>query len=180
MYRSMPRLLFSILIFILSAPIATAAGKPENTLCRPDEQVFFSCRLQQGKKIVSLCGSTGLKAQQGYLKYRFGVPGKLELEFPASSKDTQKRFRYVHYARYKVERTAVTFDNNGYRYTVFDSYEGDIQPESNQQGIEIERPGSKQQPRLLACGETALGNIRLLSTILACDPDNPLNMGECR
>lgn len=167
------------LILLTSSQSAIAADKSASSLCRPNEQVFFSCRLQGDRKIVSLCGSTDLTAQKGYLKYRFGALDKLELEFPADAANTQKQFRYAHYARYRVERTAVAFDNKNYRYTVFDNYEGDSQPESREQGVAIERPRGKQTTRVLACAGIAHGDLQRLGEIIPCDPNDPLNMGEC-
>ncbi|WMJ08867.1 hypothetical protein [Nitrosomonas sp. sh817] len=49
--------------------------------CQPHEQIIFSCSL--GKKTVSVCASKDLSADNGYLQYRFGQPGRIELNLPA-------------------------------------------------------------------------------------------------
>lgn len=60
--------------------IVTPFGAAE-TLCKQQEQVIFSCSL--GKKTVSVCASNDLSANSGYLQYRFGQPGRIELNLPA-------------------------------------------------------------------------------------------------
>ena len=50
------------------------------SLCDVQEQVIFSCSL--GKKMVSVCASNDFSASKGYLQYRFGQKGALELVFP--------------------------------------------------------------------------------------------------
>src|SRR6266480_5829555 len=62
------------------------AGVPgqlqSNSLCTKDERVVFSCPVKRPAKIVSVCASKDLTSEHGYLQYRFGLPGKIELEFP--------------------------------------------------------------------------------------------------
>ena len=66
----------------LFALIALPVGAAES-LCDAQEQVIFSCSL--GKKIVSVCASNDFSASSGYLQYRFGRKGALELAFPDST-----------------------------------------------------------------------------------------------
>ena len=50
------------------------------SLCNVQEQVIFSCSID--KKTVSVCASNDFSANSGYLQYRFGQKGALELAFP--------------------------------------------------------------------------------------------------
>src|SRR5712691_7480717 len=74
-----------------------------NSLCAKDEHIIFSCAVKRTAKlpakIVSLCASRDLDKERGYLQYRFGLPGKVELEFPKGRQGTQQQFRYSHYLR---------------------------------------------------------------------------------
>lgn len=63
--------------------ISPHAGAAESH-CQEQEQIIFSCSL--GKKIVSVCASTDLSSNSGYLQYRFGQKDALELAFPALTK----------------------------------------------------------------------------------------------
>src|ERR1041385_3044873 len=69
------------------------------SLCAKDEKVIFSCPLMRSAKMVSLCSSPKLTKDAGYLQYRFGLPGKIELEFPDHRADSLKVFKYSHYFR---------------------------------------------------------------------------------
>jgi hypothetical protein len=64
---------------ILCVVDMSAAAKP--TLCQADEDVLFSCNAS--KKLISVCASRDLEADHGYLQYRFGSPGKVELAIPS-------------------------------------------------------------------------------------------------
>jgi hypothetical protein len=66
----------------LAACVAASAFADGVTQCRSGEQPLFSC--STGKKTVSLCGAPASGTPQT-LTYRFGVPGKVENEFVATS-----------------------------------------------------------------------------------------------
>src|SRR5262249_11408484 len=73
-----------------------------NSLCATSEKIIFSCPVKRPAKIVSLCASKDLTSDRGYLQYRFGLPGKVELEFPKDRTATQQKFQYSHYFRAQV------------------------------------------------------------------------------
>lgn len=63
--------------------IGGAETSPGLSLCATEETVVFSCRTVGKKaKLLSLCGSKVLDEKTGYIQYRFGQPGNVELEFP--------------------------------------------------------------------------------------------------
>jgi hypothetical protein len=66
-------------IVIFCALSASAYAAP--TLCLADEAKVFNCTA--GKKVISVCSTKDLAADRGYLQYRFGSPGKVELTIPA-------------------------------------------------------------------------------------------------
>jgi hypothetical protein len=67
-----------VLISILCALSASAAPP---TLCLTNEDSIFNCHA--GKKVISVCASKDATADRGYLQYRFGAHGKVELTVPA-------------------------------------------------------------------------------------------------
>jgi hypothetical protein len=107
------------------------------SLCTKDEKVVFSCSLKRSMKTVSLCSSPKLTKKAGYLQYRFGVPGKIELEFPDNRTESLKAFKYNHYFRAMVDSTEISFSRNGYTYTVFDEYNGEEKPAVSEQGLTV-------------------------------------------
>lgn len=125
---------------------APSEPKPEPvTLCTKDERVIFSCPVKKPAKIVSLCASKDLTSERGYLQYRFGVTGKIELEFPKDRKGTQEKFQYTHYFRARFDTTSINFTIDGYEYLVFDDYNGEEKPAVSSQGVSVTAPGKPKE-----------------------------------
>ena len=119
-----------------------------NSLCARDERIIFSCPVKKPAKIVSLCASKDLSSDRGYLQYRFGLPGKIELEFPKDRTGTQSRFQYTHYFRAQVDLTEISFSNNGYEYQITDDYNGEEKPAQSIQGVMVTAPGKPKEVSL--------------------------------
>jgi len=132
------------------AAITPGQALQPNSLCARDERIIFSCPVKKPAKIVSLCASKNLSADQGYLQYRFGLPGKVELEFPKERTGTQQKFQYTHYFRAQVDLTEISFSNNGYEYQITDDYNGEEKPAQSIQGIMVTAPGKPKEVSL-AC-----------------------------
>ena len=138
---------------VAGLPLTTvrSAGTPPeptpqtNTLCAKDERVIFSCPVKKPARIVSICASKDLTSDRGYLQYRFGLPGKIELEFPKDRKGTQEKFQYTHYFRAQFDTTAINFNIDGYEYSVFDDYNGEEKPVVSSQGVSVTAPGKPKE-----------------------------------
>lgn len=124
-----------------------------NSLCAKTEHIIFSCRTRSSTKrpsrspgkIVSLCASAGLDRERGYLQYRYGLPGKIELEFPQSRSGTQQMFQYTHYMRFQVDLTEINFQIDGYAYQIFDDYNGEEKPAISTEGVSVTAPGKEKE-----------------------------------
>jgi hypothetical protein len=103
-------------------PSLSAATEPlkASSLCAPDEKTIWSCETA-ARKIVSLCGSKQLDKEHGYLQYRFGRPGHVELEYPRARENTQTAFAYFRYTRPLVTFLGLRFKINEYDYEVYDN-----------------------------------------------------------
>src|SRR3989454_5816783 len=123
----------------------STAGLQPNTLCDRNERVIFSCPLKRPAKIVSVCASKVLTSDRGYLQYRFGLPGKIELEFPKERTGTQAKFQYTHYFRAQFDLTEISFNVNGYEYQVTDDYNGEEKPAQTIQGVSVTAPGKPKE-----------------------------------
>lgn len=130
-----------------AAPTASpqAATLQPNTLCTKDERVIFSCPIKRPAKIVSVCSSKDLTSDRGYLQYRFGLPGKIELEYPKDRQGTQQKFHYTHYFRAQFDMTEINFNLNGYAYQIFDTYQGEEKPPVSEQGVSVTAPGKPKE-----------------------------------
>ena len=123
-----------------------ARGKPQpQTLCAKNERIIFSCPVKRPAKIVSVCASKDLTSETGYMQYRFGLPGKVELEFPKDRKGTQEKFQYSHYFRARFEMTSINFTIDGYEYSVFDDYNAEEKLVVSQQGVSVTAPGKPKE-----------------------------------
>lgn len=116
-----------------------------NSLCAKDERVIFSCPVKRPAKIVSVCASKDLTSDRGYLQYRFGLPEKIELEYPKERNGTQQKFQYSHYFRAQFDLTEISFTIDGYEYRVFDDYNGEEKPVQSLQGVSVTAPGKPKE-----------------------------------
>lgn len=130
---------------------STQLALQPNTLCAKDERVIFACVLRRPAKIVSICASKDLTRERGYLQYRFGLPGKIELEFPRDRAGTQEKFEYTHYFRAQVDLTEINFSIDGVNYSVFDDYNGEEKPPQSLEGITINWPGTNKPEVRYTC-----------------------------
>ena len=141
---------------ILSSTVTESASSqqtrlPPNTLCTKDERVIFSCALKRPAKVVSICASKDLTRESGYLQYRFGLPGRTELEFPQGRTGTQTKFDYSHYFRAQVDLTEINFTIDGVEYSVVDDYNGEEKPPQTLQGVTINWPGTEKKEVRYTC-----------------------------
>ena len=133
----------SVVVYIAVTIAASAPITPQlqrGSLCESTEKIVFSCAVGKATKIVSLCSSKELTKDQGYLQYRFGLPGKIELEFPKQREQTQSAFKYSHYFRAQFDQTEISFTTNDYEYAIFDDYNGEQKAVQHDQGIKIRPP----------------------------------------
>jgi hypothetical protein len=138
-----------------------------NTLCAKDERVIFACRLKRPAKILSICASKNLTSETGYLQYRFGLPGKIELEFPKSRTGTQEKFDYMHYFRAQFDLTEINFTVEGVNYSVFDDYNGEEKPAISLEGVSINQPGTGKEEVRFICRTKSKTDYTDLQAVLA-------------
>lgn len=94
-------------------PAPTPVAATTNSHCSPDETTLFSCELSKGK-LVSLCASHDLSPKAGYLQYRFGKPGNVELALPKQPQGIPKDLALTHSKDASAEYNAVSFMNGEY------------------------------------------------------------------
>lgn len=77
-------------LFVLSCFAFTPSMAQSQTFCDANEYVVFSC--STGKKTVSVCASKVFSSSEGYLQYRFGAPGKIEMAYPRIKQHPRDQF----------------------------------------------------------------------------------------
>lgn len=128
---------FVIFAFLISPP------QPAS-LCNADETIIFNCTIKENAKLVSLCSSREFTKDKGYIQYRFGRPGKVELEFPKSREKTQQAFKYSHYFRAQFDLTEISFSSDNHHYSIFDDYNGEERPAQSSQGVKVTTPNGRE------------------------------------
>lgn len=155
--------------FVCLLVMALFSDKPQpGSLCNADEKIIFSCTIKENAKLVSLCSSRELTPDRGYLQYRFGRPGKIELEFPKSREKTQPAFKYSHYFRAQVDLTEISFTSGNYEYSIFDDYNGEERPARSVQGIKVTSPNGREVT--LTCRGRAKADYSNLGEVFATEP----------
>jgi len=157
---------FVLLVFLL---MAVCTPPPPVSLCNADENIIFNCTTKQSGKIISLCASRSLTKDQGYLQYRFGLPGKIELEFPKERQQTQQAFKYSHYFRAQVDQTEISFTSNGYQYSILNDYNGEERPVRLEQGVRVTPPNNGKEVTL-TCRGRAKADYSNLGEVLGTEP----------
>jgi hypothetical protein len=112
-----------------------AAGKTKS-LCQPSEQVIWNCPTTNNKT-ASICASKDLAEEKGYLQYRFGRQGKIELEFPKDRKDSAQKFKYTRYTRPLVTMLTLKFETGGVVYEIHDDDNSEEKPPVRAASIDI-------------------------------------------
>jgi len=152
-------------LILLSSAVPALAKTPSH--CSPSERIIYSCQIKDSAKVVSLCASKQLNSQSGYLQYRFGRPGRVELEFPKERQNSQEQFRYAHYFRFQVDRTELSFKNNGFEYVLYDYHDGEEKPSKSENGVRV-------QETSLLCGSGAINRLSKLEKVVPCDEASAL------
>lgn len=159
-------LIFASVPLLLTASEQTSRGQKTGvSLCRKDEQIFFNCAVRSGK-IISLCASKQLTAKNGYLQYRFGKFGAVELQFPEKLEGSRSAFRFDHYFRAQVDRSDIVFKNGNYEYTLFDDWEGDVKPEIRQSGVSIQSLSNEKDTTQIDCRGARVTRLGALDEIV--------------
>jgi hypothetical protein len=93
--------------YIVSVFCFTSSAHADS-LCKSDETLYFSCKVNNSEKMISLCGRYPPKifdfdapdydtvvSHQAFLTYRFGTNQKIELEYPQMRTDSLAKFEGV-------------------------------------------------------------------------------------
>ena len=156
-------------------PILLAAWLPQahaaSGLCQTDETVFFSCQTRS-KKWISLCGT--LPAS---LQYRFGKPGKVELQYPENGADGKTSFFYRHYFRYQFDYTQISFKNKDTDYTLSYGFNGENDPKKPDLsgGVDVTAMG---QPTDIQCTGKITQSLYKLGEFLGCESQDGFKPGD--
>lgn len=125
-----------------------------DTLCRYNERVIFSCRLKgKGGKTVSVCGSRIITATRGYMQYRYGKPGAVEIILPEQRGIPAKSFTGALQTLAKSETAWLRVRNGKFGYVVY----GFVGLDDLPTGLAVQKDGKTIAD--LSCEESMSGSM---------------------
>lgn len=150
----------SIALFLLVSFFSglAYAGK---TLCEKSEAVYFSCPVANSKRIISVCGSPEISDSAGYLQYRFGRPGAVELVYPKTKEKTQQQFYWEENNNYHSGSRTLYFEIGSYSYGVFSFELGEVLSNKSEgekkYGVWVRRLGVNAPAEEILCANVPIG-----------------------
>lgn len=162
------------------------------------ETSIFRCEASHGKKYIELCFNDGYDAghasapnEASYLVYRFGSLDEhqgakdIELEYPARSEDSFKKFFGAIYNSPKWHTQSVRFVSGDFDYTVFTRWRGATDEEAADESSVVEEEGVEEdgveihnrktgKRSYVWCSERPRFYIDELKNLVACDKETPV------
>lgn len=138
------------------------------SLCRSGEKTIWTCTTTKNK-LASVCGSKDLAEDKGYVQYRFGSPGNVELEYPKMREGSAQKFKYSRYTRPLVTMLTVEFENEGVRYEIHDDDNSEEKPPVRAASIDV---ANGARSRSVVCRLPVSGSLMELENIVPRKDDN--------
>ncbi|HEX8176425.1 MAG TPA: hypothetical protein VF543_15150 [Pyrinomonadaceae bacterium] len=136
------------------------------SLCAQGEQVVWSCETVKERKLASICSSKNLDAERGYVQYRFGRVGRVELEFPSKRAGSRSAFTYSRYTRPLVTYLKLEFLNNGVAYTISDDSNEEEKPARRYAAITVKNSDGEARETTLRCRMPVTGSLMKLEGVV--------------
>ncbi|RDD82801.1 hypothetical protein DVJ77_04595 [Dyella tabacisoli] len=118
-------------------------------MCEKADKIVFSCPLDNGKKVVSMCAAGDVGQGQGHFYYAYGRPSAPELVFPGKDQPADGAFTRTHLGfAGNTGGYAYAFLKDGYKYIVYS-----VSGESNLRdgGVIVQRPGETTAAKKSPC-----------------------------
>lgn len=116
-----PLLMLVLTVSFSSHSFSQEINNEDATLCNTQEDIYFNCHLTGGK-IVAVCASMSTTATTGYVQYRYGSPGSLEMSFPNKNIPPKGVFKFVNASEGSVNKDILKFKNGDYTYMIHQGY----------------------------------------------------------
>ncbi|WP_199030240.1 hypothetical protein [Ralstonia sp. ASV6] len=162
--------IFLAIITIIA--ISTTSAHASNSLCKDEDEVYFSCSTKS-KKLISLCKSTSQPDSTEIISYKFGTKRRVELEFSTTQEQLKDRFSRNHYFRYLTEYLRVNFTNNNYQYSLFKDYDQSID-KAPRFGVIVSNLSDPSVEHEISCASVTVDKLQEFAKPLPCNPDSAL------
>lgn len=116
--------------FLYSGPAFAQSG--EKTLCASFEEIYFSCPVKD--RIISVCASGNVSPENGYVQYRIGRPGHVELQYPSAPVVPKNKFTISDIFGGNLNIAHLKFRSGKYDYVI---YQGNVS------GVYVKKNGQR-------------------------------------
>lgn len=118
-----PRTAYAIALMSAMLPRALATQNQGTALCTLQEEPVFACTLKN-HRAVAVCASHQPDGSPGYVQYRFGKPGNLEIKVPqkADSGEWRQQFKAKRLWYSAGGGNYLRVDRGPYAYVVFSAF----------------------------------------------------------
>jgi len=127
------RIFLTIFLISLSkfsgADTLTQPPQNEATLCSEDEDIYFSCPLDDGK-IVSVCAKNNTTPNHGYVRYRYGIESDI-FEYPRENIPPRGHFVISDVSEGTIRGLHLKFSIGKFTYVVSSVWPGEIYVSKN-------------------------------------------------
>ena len=160
----------------LAGAAALAVAASAANACESGSFPLFGCDAAKSRKFIELCAPQPLDGETGYLRYRFGSQDDdgqekaVELEYPAATEGSLRRFYGATYTHNGVYTQSVRFVAGNFGYTVFTRARG---AQTIDAGVEV-RDRKSGKTSVISCSERPRFYIHELKGLIACDPETPV------
>lgn len=145
--------------FLILALVTITSPTKAQRFLQKGEILLFSFDTRAGKHVV-----LARDKENAYLVYRFGTKDSVEFEYPEKNRDSWLKFVFSYYDRGGGVQNEgenlnyVSFTNNGYRYSLYDSWYA----EQNEFSVGISVTNLKTNKTVVIRGEpkTRKGTLR--------------------
>lgn len=139
---------FTLVVIVSSIPIGAKATTAQPSLCKENEEIFFSCASKFN--VISICASPNASATQGHLTYRFGRIGQpVELEYPSASIVPADAFKFARENGTKGGSEQLAFSIGEFTYTLYSHHWSAAADPQWESGVSVENDG--KQVAIIRC-----------------------------
>lgn len=99
-------------------------ARGEQTLCDDDEEIYFSCPLENGKS-VSVCAKNNTAPSRGYVQYRYGTKDNI-FAFPSKNIPPNTAVKITDVSEGSIRGLHLKFSKGPYVYVVSSVSPGEV------------------------------------------------------
>lgn len=108
------------LLFLSSQMAHAQNDEKEVTLCKPSEDIYFSCPMKN--KIVSVCAKNNVSPDAGYVQYRYGTTEDIEMIYPKNNVPPRDIFSITDASEGSAAQENLKFKNGSYDYVLYHGF----------------------------------------------------------